>query len=158
MDNGCDTSLMKISPISCEAILTVVGAFGVPVVMSARALLDTVAQAVSLARTARPEHRVALFGEWQNSVEAIRAGTGNTDTIDFVMIGTSSRDLAVFAGAQLRPRRMQFFDGWDAWRQREPAKFMRDSRAANKPPAVTVVPPDFIVVVADGMLTLQDRR
>lgn len=91
--------------------------------------------------------RLVVFGPWYASVQRIRDTTPPDATIDFVMITPSARDIAVLGGAELQPRDVRFFDGWDAWKRRERAEFLHDARAANAAPAPPPGPARTVVAV-----------
>jgi hypothetical protein len=114
----------------------------------ARRLYDTARLAVQLARVPDLEaRRRVLFGPWYEGVQRLRRETPPNATIDFVMLRPEARDIAVLAAAELQPRDVRLFDGWDAWKQRKRAVLLHDARAANA--AVRPPPPrgQFVVAV-----------
>lgn len=77
------------------------------------------------------QRREALFAPWYAEVAAIRAELPVESSIDFVMLTPQARDVAVLAGPLLQPRDVRYFDGWEAWRKRERARFFHDDKATN---------------------------
>lgn len=90
--------------------------------------------------------RAVLFGPWYAAVQQLRDTPANA-TIDFVMVRPEARDIAVLAAAELQPRDVRLFDGWDAWNQRRRAVLLHDTRAANAVPGPPPAPAQFVVVV-----------
>jgi len=91
--------------------------------------------------------RTRLFGGWYAAAAQLRRDTPPDAAIDFVMVRPEARDIAVLGAAELQPRDVRLFDGWDAWKQRTRAVLLHDARAAN---AVAGPPPSaarFVVVV-----------
>lgn len=80
------------------------------------------------------QRRTTLFAPWYAEVAATRAGLPVTSSIDFVMLTPQARDIAVLAGPLLQPRDVRYFDGWEAWRRRERARFFHDDQATNAIP------------------------
>jgi hypothetical protein len=118
------------------------------VVAGASRLLGVTRLALDMAR--RPtlaERRLALFGPWYGGVQQLAAATPRDATIDFVMIVPEARDIAVLGGADLQPRDVRFFDGWDAWKQRKRAEFLHDAHAANAATGAPPSPARFVVTV-----------
>lgn len=80
------------------------------------------------------QRRTTLFAPWYAEVAAIRSGLPVASSIDFVMLTPQARDVAVLAGPLLQPRDVRYFDGWEAWRRRERARFFHDDKATNAIP------------------------
>lgn len=104
-----------------------------------------------VARDLAPLHeesrRARWFGKWYLAVAQLRNDIPSNATIDFVMLRPEARDIAVLGAAELQPRDVRLFDGWDAWRKRERAILLHDDRAAN---AATTTPPSkaqYVVIV-----------
>jgi hypothetical protein len=93
------------------------------------------------------QRRLTLFGPPYAGVRQLRAAMPANATIDFVMLVPEARDIAVLGGADLQPRDVRFFDGWDAWKLRKRAEFLHDARAANAPPGPPPPPAQFVVAV-----------
>ena len=111
-------------------------------------LYDTARLAVQLARVDGLEARRALlFGDWYRHVQRLRDATPPGATIDFVMVRPEARDIAVLGAAELQPRDVRLFDGWEAWRARKRAELLRDARAANAVPGPPPSPARLVVVV-----------
>lgn len=105
------------------------------VVSGARRLYDVAHLAVQLAR--QPDldtRRRVLFGPWFEGVQRLARETPPSATIDFVMLRPEARDIAVLGAAELQPRDVRLFDGWEAWKQRKRAELLHDTRAANAAP------------------------
>lgn len=118
------------------------------IVAGAGRLGDTVRLARDVARAPDLESRRALlFGAWYVAVAELRRATPANATIDFVMAKPEARDIAVLGAAELQPRDVRLFDGWDAWRRRERAELLHDARAANAVPAPPPAPAQLVVVV-----------
>jgi hypothetical protein len=111
-------------------------------------LADVGRLARELVRQDLETRRATLFGPWYVAVQQLRRDTPADATIDFVMLRPEARDIAVLGAAELQPRDVRLFDGWDAWKQRRRAELLHDARAAN---AVAAAPPPsparFVVVV-----------
>ncbi|HET8797011.1 MAG TPA: hypothetical protein VFO89_04955, partial [Thermoanaerobaculia bacterium] len=119
------------------------------IVAGAPRLFETLRTAREMARLETIEQRrTLLFGSWYAAVEALKRSTPESASIDFVMLRPEGRDVAVLGAAELQPRDVRLFDGWDAWRRRERAILLHDDRAAN---AVPGPPPPVapIVVLVD---------
>ncbi len=93
------------------------------------------------------ERRLVLFGPWYASVQHLRTAIPAKATVDFVMLTPDARDLAVLGGAELQPRDVRFFDGWEAWKLRKRAEFLHDARAANAAPGLALTSAQFVVTV-----------
>jgi hypothetical protein len=93
------------------------------------------------------ERRARLFGNWYVAMQQLRHATPNDATIDFVMLHAEGRDIAVLAAAELQPRDVRLFDGWDAWKRRSRAELLHDARAANAAPGPLPGPAQFVVAV-----------
>jgi hypothetical protein len=91
--------------------------------------------------------RVRCFGNWYVAAAHLRDHTPVNATIDFVMVRPEARDIAVLAAAELQPRDVRLFDGWDAWKQRRRAILLHDARAANAVPGPPPAPAQFVVAV-----------
>jgi hypothetical protein len=72
-------------------------------------------------------------------------------TVDIVMLGPGARESAVFLGAELAPRDVRFFDGWEAWRARRRAVFMNDPRAANAAPGPPPGPATVVLEIGESI-------
>ena len=114
-------------------------------------LLDVARLTRDLARLDGVEtRRATLFGPWYVAVQQLRREIPENATIDFVMLRPDARDIAILGAAELQPRDVRLFDGWDAWKHRTRAELLHDARAAN---AVVGPPParaSFIVIVDPG--------
>ena len=118
------------------------------VAAGARRLYDTAALATQMARLPDLEARRAqLFGAWYGGVQRLRDATPPDAAIDFVMIRPEARDIAVLAAAELQPRDVRLFDGWDAWKQRKRAVLLHDARAANAAPGPPPSRAQLVVIV-----------
>ena len=91
--------------------------------------------------------RAVLFGPWYAAVQQVRHDTPANATIDFVMVRPEARDIAVLAAAELQPRDVRLFDGWDAWKARRRAELLHDARAANAVPGAPPAPAQFVFMV-----------
>lgn len=91
--------------------------------------------------------RAVLFGPWYVAVQQVRRDTPANATIDFVMVRPEARDIAVLAAAELQPRDVRLFDGWEAWKERRRAVLLHDARAANAVPGPRPAPAQFVFVV-----------
>jgi hypothetical protein len=94
--------------------------------------------------------RTRLFGGWYAAASQVRDRTPANATIDFVMVRPEARDIAVLAAAELQPRDVRLFDGWDAWKQRTRAMLLHDARAANAVPGPPPAPAQFVFAVDPG--------
>jgi hypothetical protein len=118
------------------------------VIASHRRLLETARLSVAMARIGSwDERRATLFGDWYRDVLTLRRSIPPHEAVDFVMTKPPARDIAVLAGAELGPRDVRFFDGWDAWRARKRADFLHDARAANAIPAPPPSVARYVVAV-----------
>jgi hypothetical protein len=118
------------------------------VIAGARRLFDTAQLAVQLARSPDLEaRRRVLFGSWYEGVQRLRRETPPDATIDFVMLRAEARDIAVLGAAELQPRDVRLFDGWDAWKRRQRAELLHDARAANAAPGPPPGAARFVVIV-----------
>ena len=118
------------------------------VVAGAKRLYDTAHLAARLAREPDLEtRRRVLFGEWYGGVQRLRRDTPPSATIDFVMLRPEARDIAVLGAAELQPRDVRLFDGWEAWRARKRADLLHDARAANAAPGPPPSRAQYVVVV-----------
>lgn len=118
------------------------------VIAGAPRLVETLRLARELARQPDAEgRRVVIFGPWYAAVQRLRDATPANATIDFVMLRAEARDIAVLGAAELQPRDVRLFDGWDAWRARNRAILLHDDRAANAVPGPPPLPAQFVVVV-----------
>ena len=114
----------------------------------AKRYYETARLAVQMARLPDLEtRRRVLFGHWYECVQRLRAATPANATIDFVMVRPEARDIAVLGAAELQPRDVRLFDGWDAWRQRRRAVLLHADRAANAVAGPPPSPAQFVVVV-----------
>jgi hypothetical protein len=114
----------------------------------AKRLYDTAQLAVQLARVPDLEgRRRVLFGPWYEGVQRLRRATPANATIDFVMLRPEARDIAILGAAELQPRDVRLFDGWDAWKQRRRAELLHDARAANAAPGPPPPRARFVVAV-----------
>ncbi len=91
--------------------------------------------------------RTMLFGTWYIAVQQLRRDIPADATIDFVMLRPDARDIAVLGAAELQPRDVRLFDGWDAWKRRARAELLHDARAANAAPGPLPAPAQFVVAV-----------
>ena len=91
--------------------------------------------------------RTRLFGGWYAAVAQLRHATPPDATIDFVMMRPEARDIAVLGAAELQPRDVRLFDGWDTWKQRTRTVLVRDARAANAVAGPPSAMARFVVVV-----------
>jgi hypothetical protein len=118
------------------------------VIAGAQRLADTARLSYHLARLPDLEtRRATLFGSWYEGVQRLRRETPTDATIDFVMLRPEARDIAVLGAAELQPRDVRLFDGWDAWKRRKRAELLHDARAANAVPGLLPSPARFVVVV-----------
>jgi hypothetical protein len=103
-------------------------------------------QAVALAPLAPAERRAAVLGPWTHSIDAIAARLSTRARVDLVFADERGRELAPFVAAALYPRPVWCYDGWEGWRTRTPASFIRDARAVN---AASPPPPasDAVVLI-----------
>lgn len=91
--------------------------------------------------------RAMLFGPWYAAVQQVRRDTPVNATIDFVMVRPEARDIAVLAAAELQPRDVRLFDGWEAWKERRRAMLLHDARAANAVPGPPPAAAHFVFAV-----------
>jgi hypothetical protein len=128
------------------AILTIF--VGSTIIAGAPRLIAMLRTAKDLARLhSLDERRATLFGAWYPAIEQLKRDTPSTATIDFVMLRPESRDIAVLGAAELQPRDVRLFDGWDAWKRRERAILLHDDRAANAVPGPPPHAGDLIVII-----------
>jgi hypothetical protein len=114
----------------------------------AKRLYETVDLAYHLARIPDLETRkLTLFGPWYAGVQRLRRETPPDATIDFVLLRPEARDIAVLGAAELQPRDVRLFDGWENWKARRRAELLHDARAANAAPGPPPSPARFVVVV-----------
>lgn len=114
----------------------------------AKRYYETARLAAQMARLPDLEtRRRVLFGHWYEGVQRLRAATPSNATIDFVMVRPEARDIAVLGAAELQPRDVRLFDGWDAWKQRRRAVLLHDDRAANAVAGPPPSPAQFVVAV-----------
>ena len=114
------------------------------VIAGAPRLLDLARLTRDMARLRTfEERRERLFGPWYSQVKRLRA----PPTVDFIMLKPAARDIAVLSAAELYPRDVRFFDGWEAWKQRKRAEFLHDPRAVNAPPGSKPGPARLVVVI-----------
>lgn len=114
--------------------------FGPLVIRTLPALAAKTDQAIRLSTRPRAERRAALLGDWTRNAAAIAAGLSPQARVDLVFTDERGRELAPFIAAELYPRAVWCYDGWEAWRARTPAPFIRDARAVNAsaaPPAAS---------------------
>lgn len=128
-----------------------------PALGTARGLWSAVREAAALRAHAPAERKRIVYGDWIGVVEQIRARVPPGGSVDVVMLTPRAREIAVFAGAELRQRDVRFFDGWEAWRARRRAAFFHDHRAANAPPAPPPGPASVVVTVDDTMRIVRAR-
>lgn len=118
------------------------------VAAGARRIGDTARLARELARLPDLEaRRTQLFGPWYAAVADLRRAIPADAAIDFVMLRPEARDIAVLGAAELQPRDVRLFDGWEAWRARRRATLLHDARAANAVPGPPPAPAQFVVAV-----------
>jgi hypothetical protein len=118
------------------------------ILAGARRLGETLRTARDVAKIETIEGRRAmLFGAWYRAIEQLKRETPPNATIDFVMMRPEARDIAVLGAAELQPRDVRLFDGWDAWRARRRAILLHDDRAANAVPGPATAIAQFVVVV-----------
>jgi hypothetical protein len=114
----------------------------------AKRLVDTGRLALDLARLDDLEtRRATLFGPWYVAVQQLRREIPANATVDFVMVRPDARDIAVLGAAELQPRDVRLFDGWEAWQRRTRAELLHDARAANAVPGLLPAPARYVVVV-----------
>lgn len=114
----------------------------------AKRLADTARLARDLRAHADVEaRRAVLFGPWYVAVQQLRRDIPPHASVDFVMVRPDARDIAVLGAAELQPRDVRLFDGWDAWKTRTRAELLRDARAANAVPGPPPPPAQFVIVV-----------
>ncbi len=114
----------------------------------AKRLVETMRTAKALAGVETLEARRAmLFGAWYPAIGQLKRETPPNATIDFVMLRPEARDIAVLGAAELQPRDVRLFDGWEAWRARRRAILLHDDRAANAVPGAPPTVAQFVVVV-----------
>lgn len=114
-------------------------------------LVDTGRLAFELARLDDLEaRRATMFGPWYVAVQHLRSEIPPDATVDFVMLRPDARDIAVLGAAELQPRDVRLFDGWEAWRHRTRAELLHDARAANAAPGPPPAVAQFVVVVDPG--------
>jgi hypothetical protein len=89
--------------------------------------------------------------------EEIEARVPRGGTVDIVMLTPGARERAVFLGADLHPRDVRFFEGWEAWRARRRAIFMHDARAVNAPPGPPPGPPHLVVEIGEKARIVRPR-
>jgi hypothetical protein len=97
---------------------------------------------------AMEQRKASLFGAWYVEARALRDSLPPGATVDFVMTDGAAGDIAVLAAAELQPHDVRFFEGWDAWRARERAIFLRDEKAANAPNLTPPALSDVVVAVS----------
>jgi len=137
-------SVLKITLI--VACLAMSVPYGIPV------YVDRLRLAWALRQLSMDERKVVLFAPWYQEAVALDHELPAGSTVDFVMAKPAARDIAVLGGAVLQPRDVRFFDGWEAWRLRRRAAFLRDDLAVNAAsgppptPAATVVLVDAEVI------------
>lgn len=91
--------------------------------------------------------KLTLFGPWYAGVQRLRRETPPDATIDFVMLRPEARDIAVLGAAELQPRDVRLFDGWEHWKARRRAELLHDARAANAAPGPPPSAARFVVAV-----------
>lgn len=114
--------------------LVMIVILALPSAKTARDLRSSVREGAALREHSPEQRKRIVYGTWVPVVEEIRARVPAGGSVDIVMLTPQARETAVFAGAELAQRDVRFFDGWEAWRAREPATFFHDDRAANAPP------------------------
>jgi hypothetical protein len=118
------------------------------VVAGGKRLADTARFAGDLAKLEEVEaRRATIFGPWYVAVQQLRREIPNDAVVDFVLLRPEARDIAVLGAAELQPRDVRLFDGWDAWHARMRAELLHDARAANAVPGLATPPAQFVVVV-----------
>lgn len=142
-------------PTAGRAALVLI--FLLPGIATGRELWSLLRDAAAIRRLPLDERRRAVYGDWTRVTDHIRATVPPAGAVDMVMLTPNARELAVFAGVELGLRDVRFFDGWDAWRSRDRARFMNDVRAVNAPPGP---PPDAarVVVTVDTELRIVSSR
>jgi len=129
-------------------IAVVVLVVATSVIAGARRLYDSAHLAAQLARTPDLEtSRRLLFGHWYEGLQQLRRETPPDATIDFVMLRPEARDIAVLGAAELQPRDVRLFDGWNAWKRRKRAELLHDARAANAAPGPPPSRAQLVVIV-----------
>ncbi|HEX6642818.1 MAG TPA: hypothetical protein VF215_17000 [Thermoanaerobaculia bacterium] len=114
----------------------------------AKRLADTGRLALDLTRLDDLESRRAtLFGPWYVAVQQLRREVPAHATVDFVLLRPEARDIAVLGAAELQPRDVRLFDGWEAWQRRTRAELLHDARAANAAPGPLPPPARYVVIV-----------
>ncbi len=112
-----------------------------------RRQIETLRLVSALSGRSMEERRSFLFGRWYEEAQRLARTIPPAAPVDLVMIGPDARDVAVLSGALLHPRDCRFFDGWEAWKRRERARFLHDDRAANAVPGPPPQRAEFLVVV-----------
>lgn len=127
------------------------------IIAGAPRLREVLRDANALAPLTFESRRARWFGKWYPAVAQLRNDIPETATVDFVLLRPEARDIAVLGAAELQPRDVRLFDGWDAWRKRERAILLHDDRAAN---AVAGAPPGVAqyVVIVDPQIEPPLRR
>lgn len=117
------------------------------IVAGAPRLRETFRTARDLAPLTMESRCARLFGAWYPAISELKRDTPSNATIDFVLIRPEARDIAVLGAAELQPRDVRLFDGWDAWRARRRAILLHDDRAANAVPGPPPGVAQFVVIV-----------
>jgi len=128
-----------------------------PAVGTACGLWSSIREAAALRQHSVADRKRIAYGAWVPVAEEIRARVPPGGSVDVVMLTPHARETAVFAGAELAPRDVRFFDGWEAWRARRRATFFHDARAANAP-AGPVPGAASLVVTIDSEMRIVTAR
>ena len=122
-----------------------------PAVTTARGLWSAIRETVALRDKPLSERKRIVYGDWFKVIEEVGRRIPKDAAVDVVMLTPRSREMAVFAGAELRGRDVRFFEGWEAWRGRQRAIFMRDPRAVNAPSAAPPGPAAIVLEAGDEL-------
>jgi hypothetical protein len=147
-------SVVSIVAISLVAMSVIV--YGAP------RLAAVVRLALQFAPLTMEERRSTLFGPWYGNVQKLKQTIPPSAAVDFVMVRSEARDLAVLSGALLQPRDCRYFQGWDGWRRRQRVEFLLDARAANAPPGPPPAAASFVILVdpaaTDALLFIRNPQ
>jgi hypothetical protein len=111
-------------------------------------LMETAQLALTMPRFRDVDARRAiLFGSWYRAVRQIDGVAPRDASIDFVLLRPEARDIAVLGAAELQPRDVRLFDGWDGWKQRKRTILIHGERAANAVVGPPPLPAPFVVAV-----------
>lgn len=108
-------------------------------------MFATVRTSIELSRLPRDARRIAMLGPWARVSRELRGQLMANAPVDLVLLGPQAVEAGPFIAGDLVPRPLWCYDGWDAWRKREPLPIIRDARGVN---AAVPPPPRAGVVVA----------